>query len=551
MGKDDQLRSLLAGLARADGPDDLGVLVQEHGHLLIGTPGAVAALLSDGAMEAELRLTLFHMLLDEARMDMENRGRLGARFVAEAEAAVTALGKAGSLDLETAASLVRAYAGAGVEAPEVLVPAVQEGALAEIGSDGFPDDLDAQIEDFRREFGDDDYQLHTFLSDLLGGMPTPLQAAFVEHVAGRDEAWCGSLALYWLLSPVPEVRLAAAGGLGERARRGTLDATAASTLAMVRTWVPADPVLPVLDTALRAVHQQVQAGPAEAPAWRPGRFLGSLPDGSGSQSFAVSLEDAGGAAAAFILLKAGHGVKDAYVVREPEMADAMLSQLAGMSETCSIERAPGMLEPALSAALAEGLAAGKAAPPGLIDVARACGFGALQPQAMTARDWLAQIDPGGEVARLSADERAELIGRSRSWPRDHDLIDNWFEGTAFVDEVLEDVDGWRQLDHAALWASLEKRRGYWTLLMVRAAHVLQLATGARDWRSFVATATALIDGEALAGIPIMQHILDTSIAAWQEEERALGGGERTAPARIARPGGVQGPIRVQPSCGTG
>jgi len=67
----------------------------------------------------------------------------------------------------------------------------------------------------------------------------------------------------------------------------------------------------------------------------------------------------------------------------------------------------------------------------------------------------------------------------------------------------------------------------------------------------LATATALIDGEALAGIPIMQHILDTSIAAWQEEERALGGGERTAPARIARPGGVQGPIRVRPSCGTG
>lgn len=532
MAKADQLQSLLAGLAAADGPDDLGVLVQEHGRLLLGTPGAVTALLSDRAMDADLRLTLFHMLLDEARMDTENRGRLGKRFLAEAEAAVTALGEAGSLDLETAASLVRAYAGAGVEAPAVLVPAVQEGASAEIGPDGVPDDLEAQIEGFRREFGDDDYQLHTFLDGLLGGMPAPLQAAFVGHVAGRDEAWCGSLALYWLLSPAPEVRLAAAGGLGERARRGSLDTAAASTLALVRTWVPADRVLPVLDAARRDVRRQAPAEPEEAPRVRPGRFLGSLPDGSGSQSFAVSLERTGGPAAAFILLKAGHGVKDAYLVREPELADAMLSQLAEMSEACSIDRALDALEPALAAALAEGLAEGKAAPPGLIDVARACGFGALRPQAMTVGDWLARIDPGGEVARLSAGERAELIGRSGSWPRDHHLIDNWFEGTALVDEALEDVNGWGQLNHAALWAALEKRRGYWALLMVRAAHVLRLATGERDWRSFVATATALIDGEALEGIPVMQHILDTSIAAWQEEERALDGGTPAANGRL-------------------
>lgn len=59
--------------------------------------------------------------------------------------------------------------------------------------------------------------------------------------------------------------------------------------------------------------------------------------------------------------------------------------------------------------------------------------------------------------------------------------------------------------------------GNWALLMVGAAHVLQLATSERDWQSFVVTTTALIDGEALEGIPVMQHILDTSAAAWEEE----------------------------------
>ena len=38
------------------------------------------------------------------------------------------------------------------------------------------------------------------------------------------------------------------------------------------------------------------------------------------------------------------------------------------------------------------------------------------------------------------------------------------------------------------------------------------------------TATALIDGEVLEGIPIMQHILDSGVTIGQEEERALDGG---------------------------
>ena len=120
------------------------------------------------------------------------------------------------------------------------MPAVHERALAGIGPAGFPDDFDTQIEEFRRQLGNDDFVLHTFLNDLLGGMSVPLQAAFVQHVVGRDEAWCGCLALYWILSPVLEVRLAAAGGLREQVQRGSLEPAEASTLRLIRTLVPTD-----------------------------------------------------------------------------------------------------------------------------------------------------------------------------------------------------------------------------------------------------------------------------------------------------------------------
>ena len=146
-----------------------------------------------------------------------------------------------------------------------------------------------------------------------------------------------------------------------------------------------------------------------------------------------------------------------------------------MSEAHSVDLAFDALDPALPAALAEGLAEGRVALPGLIDVARACGVGALRPQAMTAREWLWRIDSGGKVARLPAGKREGLIERSRNWPLDHDLIEDWFEGAAIVDEALEGVNGSRQLGDSALWAALERRHGRWALLMVRATHVLQFA----------------------------------------------------------------------------
>ena len=89
-----------------------------------------------------------------------------------------------------------------------------------------------------------------------------------------------------------------------------------------------------------------------------------------------------------------------------------------------------------------------------------------------------------------------------------------------VDEALDHEPGPRQLE-AALWTRLEERRGYWALLMLRTAHVLRAGNGGGEWRSFAATAAALLDGWALKKVPIMEHVLSASIAAWQ------GGGIRS------------------------
>ena len=51
------------------------------------------------------------------------------------------------------------------------------------------------------------------------------------------------------------------------------------------------------------------------------------------------------------------------------------------------------------------------------------------------------------------------------------------------------------------------------MLMLRTAHVLK-AGASDDWRSFAATASALIEGRELPAIPIMGYVFDITSAAW-------------------------------------
>ena len=57
--------------------------------------------------------------------------------------------------------------------------------------------------------------------------------------------------------------------------------------------------------------------------------------------------------------------------------------------------------------------------------------------------------------------------------------------------------------------------------MLRTAHVVRAGSRGGEWRSFAATAAALLDGWALKEVPIMEHVLSASIAAWQVEEYGL------------------------------
>ena len=170
---------------------------------------------------------------------------------------------------------------------------------------------------------------------------------------------------------------------------------------------------------------------------------------------------------------------------------------------------------ALSAALAEGIATGVPPPAELTDLTLVCRLGGLLPRAMTAADWLGEVDPEGEIADLSEGRPETLIARSRSWPTHHPMTRSWTEGAALYEEVMGSVSGggdmWR-----SFWSRVEARRGHWTMTILRSAHVLK-AAGSDDWRSFAATGSALLAGQPLFRVPIMGHVFDATSAAWRAQ----------------------------------
>jgi len=513
-----QVRAWLDELGAADGPDDVMELARDVGPALLATPGLALALVVGGEADAARRLLLFQFLLDDAGRDLENQGRLGKGFLAEASGAIVGLAMAGALERDTAMALARAYAAAGVDAPECLAAFIVGDAAEMEETAEFADEFDTVLDKLREDAGGDDYMLHAVLNEMLGAIPATLRAGLVHRVAGRDESWCGRLALYWLLDAAPEVRLAAADGIGERAGRRALDA--AAPLLLVRGWMPADDARTAVDALLGGVHRPELGASVECRALRPARLLGSLPDGSGSQSLAVELDGEDGPAAALVLLKAGQGVKDAFVAAGRRAIDAVREQA---EESACTELAWETLEPVLSAALAEGLSAGRPPPPGLIEVAECCGLTALRPRPMPARAWLAHVDPDGAIAALPADERERLVGASARWPLCHPLVETWFEGTAVVAAALEGADSLRQAE-AGLWEAIGEQRGFWALLMLKSALVLKAGGEDAEWRSFAATGAALLDGRPLRKVPVMECIFEASIAAWRAEERGPGDG---------------------------
>ena len=513
----------------------------EYFPALLATPGIASALVADVARTADpnrrARLILFKTLLERARLNAEARCRLGEGFLTEVFAALDACAAGGALDGLSAVRLARALTRAGIEVPQSLLNCLTRRLEAQAASGRLAEHIGGAIDWFERHAEQGDVALHEVLESLLGVLPPEFGSIFLDHVSSRDDRLCAGIMLYCLLHASSEVRVRAATDLEDRANSGLLEPAALGMLALVRNWIPADDARGILDETLRTALRQERFRPLELETRRLVELDVSFPTGSGGQALFVALEGEEGLAVATILLDVRRGVSGAFVVEDsaPREQDPPRAIGAGAEMTEVQKEAVALM---LSAALADGLAAGVPPPAGLIEVVLACGLTELRPQPMTARAWLSRLDPAGEIERLPEPERERLIGRSALWPANHEVLRTWFEGTKEFDEAVKSTSGVRKAE-AVFWERLEERRGEWALLMLRAAHVLKISSEDDDeWRSFAVTASAVLDGRALDTVPIMVYIVNATIDAWLGENDVLPESDRTGGPGIAAPSAV-------------
>ena len=493
---------------------------------MLARPAEAAALMRevtampDGdALETALDLAAF--VLDEARMARENDQPSGRAVIEAVEGVLAEARAAGCLAPARRVALARAFVSAGLAVPIAARIDPDEALESMEGMTppgGPPPDLDGLLDDLlgRADPRATALQLHAALEEALGALPVEARAMLMAEIAGGTDARRTRLGLYALLDPEPGVRAAVAAAFAARAGGGRLDAATLSHLAAIRAWLPDEPARAALDRALAAAMRAGGGDGAAAsptpPPWRVGRALACLPDGAGAQSVALALDRGRSRAAAFLLLKADHGVRDAFVAPAEGAGEQrrMMEELEAMG---AVEVDPAFVPRLLERALGDGAAQGRPPAPGLLDVAELWPGTVLRPQPGDARAILAALDPEGTVAALSPQARGRLVGASTDWPERFALLETWFEDTAAVRALL-DAATTERAARQRLWRHLEERRGWWALQCARSAAVLRAGDPeGRDWRAFAAVALGLLEGRALRRTPIMERVLEATLLA--------------------------------------
>ena len=479
------------------------------------------ALMDDEPGLPEDLLALFSAVLAAMRMNRENREKDAAAFFALVDGWLDVKVASQSFNNRQKIGLCRAFIDAGLEPPDGIrlnsdlavndasTATTQMPDIAELMRDVIPDDVTG-------------YPAYMILREAIGAMPRPVAVLLVTQLIARGVPKLVSTGRYFLLDPVGEMRTAAAQGFAELAQAGGVDAGVLSDLIQLRKWIPDLDTKTILDRGIKESLRREPSGGSVPRSWTLHRLVSSLPDGTGSQSILASVSYGSQKCIAALLLKTGHGIKDAYAIPCSSASDQRRT-LAEIERSMPMHAVPvDYLPPALAAALGEGLAGTLPPAPGFLDVAEMLGLCGIAPSNISAS--VTDIaDPDAQLTGLSAVKRGQLIGRSNSWLRDHEISSSWFVSDAEFSSALEEVRTERQATQV-VWAHLETQRGFWSSLFARSAAILR-HDGGDAWLVFAAVAHGLDTGRALKKIPIFEMIVAMTLDVAEEGEGLRPDGE--------------------------
>jgi len=410
----------------------------------------------------------------------------------------------GKLVPTAAMALVAAFSRSGIEVGEDIRSAmddvmIQPGA----GQQNLPTpDVAEMLKDLVKACDGDPFLIQSQFAELIAAMPAALQLSLLDGLVLADDPCLRGAAVGWLLAE-PAIATPLATMMEDAAKRGLVSAASVANLMLIRNWVSEDRRRAV-DAIIRAART-VGAVPEKRPAIQVRELLISERDGAGAQSVFASIKQGRKNALVSILVKQGHGVRDAWVARSlsrPEIED-MLDHIARempVHETTAEDTAL-----ILSNALADG-AAGSSPPFGLVQAITLIGLSDVAPKSVSVDDLVALMLSDADVALTDGKAVERAVRGSGRWLATNPQLDSWFENG---DNVAAAIQRKRKIEDritAIIEQVLEPKRTFWASVIAWSAFAQRGDGHDSDWVAMALVAREMASDRPLAEIPIARFI---------------------------------------------
>jgi len=492
------------------------------GDMLVEQPEALMLIVELTAAEGrkkrpdEWMYQAYSFMLGQTLEQLRQRSEAGQRqatvALEQVRTAIAGQMRMGKLLPTAAVALVSAFTRAGIEVGDDVRGALDE-AMIRTGSvhPGFemPDPAE-MLEDLADACAGDPFMIHGEFAGMTAAMPVELQLTLLGGLVLSDGIGLREAAIGWLLAE-PAIAMPLAQLIEAAAKRGLVSATSVTHLMLIRNWVAEDRRR-AIDAIIKAARS-IGGATEKRPAVQVRELLISERDGAGAQTIFASVKEGRKHALVSILIKQGHGVRDAWVARSlsrSEVAD-MLGHIADempVHETTAEDTAL-----ILSSALADGNAAGSTPPFGLVQAATLIGLSDVAPHSISVKDLVASLLADVDAVETDAKAVKKALRTSGQWLARNPQLDSWFENG---DDVSAAIKGKRKIDDrltAIIEKVLEPNRSYWASVIAWSAFAQRGDGDDLDWIEMALVARELISARPLTEIPIVRFIAVQTAAA--------------------------------------
>lgn len=450
----------------------------------------------------------YSFMLGQALEQLRQRSEAGNGHAAMAmdnvRAAIGQQMRIGKLVPTAAMALVSAFSRAGIEVGEDIRSAMDHAMIQTgAGQQKLPmPDVAEMLQDLVKACEGDPFLIHREFAELTAAMPAGLQLSLLEGLVHADDSNLREAAIGWLLTE-PGIATPLASMMEETARRGLVSATSVTNLMLVRNWVSEDR-RHAIDAIIRAARA-VGSVPEKRPAIQVRELLISERDGAGAQSIFASIKQGRKNALVSILVKQGHGVRDAWVagsLSRPEIED-MLDHIA--SEMSVHETTVEDTSLILCSALADG-PAGSPPPFGLVQAITLIGLSDVAPKFVSVNDLVASMLVDAHDASIDAKAVERAVRASGRWLATNPQLDSWFENG---DDVAAAIKGKRKIEDriaAIIEKVLEPKRAFWASVIAWSAFAQRGDDHGSDWIEMALVAREMASERPLTEIPLARFI---------------------------------------------